>query len=485
MKKNLLAACLGIVLSGCITVGTNYKKPALPAPDNWAEIKEQPQAATALEQSAWWQAFGDPLLNRLVEEAVNANLDIKQAQARILKARADLSGAGAALWPELNGGGSVTRSDSSDNTASGASVDSSTSPRTIYKAGFDASWEIDVFGGVRRSIEAARARLEASEEDLRSTLLTLLGDVSANYINLRAAQEQLEITRRNVAAQQQTAEVTRERYTLGLTSYLDVAQADAQKTTTESAIPTLQTSIKQAIHRLGILLGREPNALKAELSPPQPLPKSEGLTAIGLPSELLLRRPDLRQAERTLAAASADIGVATAELYPKFDLTLGLGLESIGTGKFFDGSGSRYWSLVPGVSQLLFDGGKARAAVKGKKAVYEEAQAQYKASFLKALEDVENALSAYYGEQAKRRILVDSVRAHEEAVELANDRYRKGLTSFIDVLVTEKSLYSAQSSLSQSEANLLTDLVSLYKALGGGWSVAGNKLLAGETSTGR
>ena len=200
----------------------------------------------------------------------------------------------------------------------------------------------------------------------------------------------------------------------------------------------------------------------------------------GLPSELLQRRPDLRQAEQTLAAASADIGVATAKLYPKFDLTLGLGLESIGTGTFFD-SKSRYWSIAPGFSQLLFNAGKTRAAIAGRKAAYEEAAARYSSSFLKALEEVENALSAYYGEQGRRGILIDSVRAHEEAVELANDRYRKGLTSFVDVLITQRSLYTAQSSLSQSDANLLTDLISLYKALGGGWSIAEKSMACANT----
>ena len=295
-----------------------------------------------------------------------------------------------------------------------------------------------MFGGTRRSVEAARAKLEASVEDLRATLLTLLGDVAKNYTDLRANQAQREITRRNVEAQQQTVEVTRERFRLGLTSYLDVAQAEAQKATTESNLPTLEASIKQSIHRLGILLGKEPNALKAELSAIRPLPQPNGVMATGLPSDLLTRRPDLRQVERQLAAASADIGVATAELYPKFDLTAALGLQGSTVSKFLNISSGRYWSLVPGVTWNLFDGGKARATVNNKRAVYEENLAKYRASFLTALEEVENALAAYYAEQTKRRILAESVRANEEAVALANERYRRGLTNFLDVLTARK-----------------------------------------------
>ena len=392
---------------------------------------------------------------------------------------------GAAFLPSIEATGSVTRSGGGINTTASNSTSPSalaTTAGTIFQAGFDASWEIDVFGGTRRSVEAARAKLEASVEDLRATLLTLLGDVAKNYADLRANQAGLSITRRNVEAQQQTVEVTRERFKLGLTSYLDVAQAEAQKAATESNLPTLEASIKQSIHRLGILLGKEPNALKAELSPVRPIPQPNGVMATGLPSDLLARRPDLRQVERQLAAASADIGVATAELYPKFDLTAGLGLQESSVSKFLKASSGRYWSLVPGVTWNLFDGGKARATVKNKRAVYEEKLAKYHASFLTALEEVENALAAYYAEQTKRRILAESVSANQEAVTLAHERYRKGLTNFLDVLTAENSLYTAQSNLSKSEANLLTDLISLYKALGGGWNAADVRVAGGQVT---
>lgn len=482
-RRNLGVICLAVFLGGCASVGPNYQRLALEAPAQWTESQEKAGAALALEEIAWWKAFGDPVLNGLIEQAAKTNLDLQQARERIVQARADVTKAGAAALPSVEATGSVTRSQGGTSTiTSGSSSPESlaTVAGTIFQAGFDASWEIDVFGGTRRSVEAARARLEASVEDLRSTLLTLLGDVAKNYADLRANQAQLEITRRNVEAQQQTVEVTRERFKLGLTTYLDVAQAEAQKASTESNLPTIEASIKQSIHRLGILLGKEPNALKAELSAIRAIPRPNGVMATGLPSDLLARRPDLRQAERQLAAASADIGVATAELYPKFDLTAGLGLQGTDMSKFLKISSGRYWSVVPGVTWNLFDGGKARATVKNKRAVYEENLAKYRSSFIKALEEVENGLAAYYAEQTKRRILAESVSANQEAVTLAHERYRRGLTSFLDVLTAENSLYTAQSNLSKSEANLLTDLISLYKALGGGWDAADIRMAAGK-----
>lgn len=470
MGRACLPAALAALLGGCVAVGPDYSAPELAAPTRWSETPDAAEAAPLLEQRAWWQAFGDPQLNALIDEASRSNLDLAQARARIVQARSDLVIAGAARLPVVNASGSVTRSDSSNNTAASAFA-ANKGPGSVYLAGFDASWEIDVFGGVRRSVEAAGARVDASIESLHATRLTLFGELARNYIDLRSNQAQLDIARRSVEAQQQTADVTRERYRLGLTSYLDVAQADAQRATTASTIPTLTAAIKQSIHRLAILSGQEPNALKATLSAVRPLPGYTGFAATGLPSELLARRPDLRLAERKLAAASADIGVATAGLYPKFDLTLGLGLQSNDSSRFLERS-SRYWSVIPGVSLPVFNGGRTTALIEGKRAAYDEALAAYRAAFNTALEDVENALAAYYAEAARRQTLDEAVSASTQAVTLAKDRYRRGLTTFLDVLTAENALFTAERSLSQSKAGLLTDLVSLHKALGGGWNTA-------------
>lgn len=459
-----------LLLGGCAAVGPDYRAPVLAAPARWSEAPGPATAAPGLEQVAWWQAFNDPLLNRLIERADRSSLDLAQARARIVEARSALVTAGAARLPELNAAGSITRSDSSNNTVAGAQS-ANKGPGTVYLAGFDASWEVDVFGGVRRGVEAAQARVNASVESLHAAQLTLRAELVRNYIELRASQEQLAITRHSVAAMQQSVEVTQERYRLGLISYLDVAQAGAQKSTTESEIPPLEAAIKQAMHRLAILSGEAPNALKALLAEPGPVPNPAGLTAPGLPAELLARRPDLRLAERNLAAASADIGVATAELYPKFDLTLGLGLQSNDSTHFVERA-SRYWSIVPGVSLPLFTGGKTRAQIESKQAVYDETLAAYRATFNSALEDVENALAAYYAEQARQQTLRTAVATHSQAVALAKESYRRGLTTFLNVLTAENALFTAQRSLSQSTASLLADLLALNKALGGGWATS-------------
>ncbi len=470
MNRTALAVAAMLLLCGCAPVGPDYRQPTLDAPARWAQGDETGQQAPDLAQTAWWRAFDDPLLDSLIDRAVAANLGLEQARARIAQARAGVVLAGAPGLPQINTAGAVSRSRRSGNLTTIGSGQTS----TLYEAGFDAGWEIDVFGGVRRGVESAQARLEASIEDLHGTTLTLLGDVARHYIELRTRQAQLQITRNNLATQQDTVALTQERYRLGLTSYLDVTQAEAQRTATASNIPTLEAAIKAAMHRLAILVAQPPAALTAELTPVRPLPAIHGLLAPGLPAELLARRPDLRGAERQLAAASADIGVATAELYPTFDLTLGLGLQSSSASNFLERA-SRYWSIVPGVALPLYDGGKRRATIQAKQALYDEALARYRAAYNAALEEVENGLAAYYGERDRNRVLVETVRVNEEAVALALDRYRRGLTTFLDVLVAQRALYAAQSNLTESNGLQLTDLIALHKALGGGWKVLKEK----------
>ncbi|MGD9949593.1 MAG: efflux transporter outer membrane subunit [Desulfobulbus sp.] len=464
----LTTVCLAMFLYGCAPVGPNYTTPNLNAPPKWSEDAKDAKSAKGLEEVAWWKALNDPELDHLMNAAMEGNLDVDQARARIRQARAEFKAVAAGSKPTVNGTGSVTRSKDSKNVSN-----ASGETTTLYTPGFDATWEADVFGSVRRSVEAAEARVGARIEDLHATQLTLLGDVANAYVELRAAQEQLAITERTLQSQSETADVTRVRYQNGLTSYLDVSQAEAEKTTTAADIPEYVKTIKQSIHRLSILIGQPPNFLKKQLGVTHLLPDCGVVNATGLPSELLVRRPDLREAERTLAAASADIGVATAELYPKFDLTLGLGLNSDTISRLSSIS-SGYWSLVPQVSALLFDGGKTKAGVEKNVAVYEEALAAYHSTFLKALEDVENALVSYASAQTKRQTLIKSVQAYKETLMLAEEQYRKGLISFLNVLDAQRSLYTAQNSLSTTNAEVLTSFIRLNKALGGGWKVFAN-----------
>lgn len=464
-RAALTACCLVMVLCGCAPVGPNYTTPNLTAPAQWSEDGKEAKPAPGLEEVAWWKALQDPELDRLMTAAMQGNLDVDQARARIRQARAELKAAAAGNAPTVNGTASVTRSKDSKNVSNAGGETT-----TLYTPGFDATWEVDVFGAVRRSVEAAEARVGAQIEDLHATQLTLLGDVATAYVQLRAAQEQLALAERTLQSRTETVDVTRVRYQNGLTSYLDVAQAEAEKTAVASDLPDYVTTIKQSIHRLSILLGQPPDFLQKQLDVARPLPDCGGITATGLPSELLARRPDVREAERTLAAASADIGVATAELYPKFDLTLGLGLNS-NTLSQLSSLSSGYWSLVPQVSALLSDGGKTRAGVEKNVAVYEEARSAYHATVLKALEDVENALVSYASARTKRQTLTQSVQAYQQTLALAEEQYRKGLTNFLDVLDAQRSLSTAQNTLSATNAEVLTAFISLNKALGGGWKV--------------
>jgi NodT family efflux transporter outer membrane factor (OMF) lipoprotein len=340
----------------------------------------------------------------------------------------------------------------------------------VYQAGFDASWEIDVFGGKRRGTEAAKAEVAASEFGRRDTLVTLLGEVSRNYVDARATQRRLTIAQENIKAQEDDLVITQDRFKHGLTSDLDVRQAATLEASTRADIPTLEISLHVSVHRLGVLLGQPPGALLEELSIVAPIPAAPPEVPVGLPSELLLRRPDVQQAERQLAAATAQIGVATADLFPKFSLTGAAGWESVSASDWFAGA-SKMWSLGPTVQWNIFDAGRIRANIKVQNARQEQALANYEKTVLGSFEDVENALVSYAKEQVRRRSLEEAVNHSQESLRLANQLYANGLTNFINVLDAERSLYQAQDQLVQSERAVSVNLISLYKSLGGGWNM--------------
>lgn len=463
-QARLCGLVLALACAAC-AVGPDYQAPVLPAPEAYAEIRRE-RETRALDLAAWWKVFDDPVLSGLMERAARANLDLAQAQARVVQARAALKASTAGFWPTLSGAGSLTRAKDSRNAVAGSSY-SSGATSTLYQAGFDASWELDVFGKVRRRREAAAAELDAGQEELGDTLRTLLAEVAANYVSLRSAQSRAAIARANLKAQEETLAITRTRFQAGLASYLDVAEADSQRASTAADIPALEASAREAMHRLAVLLALAPGALNAELSRTAPLPEPvKALPDTGLPSDLLARRPDVRRAERNLAAASANIGVAQAGLYPSFDLTLGLGLQSVDDKTFLE-SASRYWSVVPGVNVPIFSGGSTLAEVEQKKALYDEALAAYRAAFLTALEDVENALSGSYAQQERLDLLAQAEASARQGLDLARELYAKGLTGFLDVLTAQKTLYTAQDNLDQCKAELMTQVIALYKALGG------------------
>ena len=473
-------AVLGLIFlaAGC-TVGPDYKRPDLPTPSAWNEAQQNGIDATRTDLARWWTSFNDPLLDSLVERALSSNLDLRIAEARIREARANRTVVAAGAWPTVNTSGSYTRARSSENgfqgggggggNSSGGGGGSSPE-QNFYKTGFDASWEIDVFGGVRRGVEAADASIDAAVENRRDVLVSLLGDVAKNYIDVRGFQRQLAVSRANLKTQQETLQLTRVRFQAGLASDLEVAQQEAQVNTTASQIPSLESSLKQAAYSLDLLLGLEPGALAGELSQVAPIPSLPSKVLVGLPSELLRRRPDIRRAERQLAAATAQVGSATADLFPKFSLTGAFGLTSISASDWLTG-GSRFWSIGPTISWPIFDAGKIRANIEVRNAQQEQALGQYEKSVLSAFQDVETALANYANEQARYRSLTEAVAANRRAVTMANELYIRGLNDFLNVLDTQRTLYVTESALTQSQATMASNLVALYKALGGGWEI--------------
>jgi len=470
----LRAALLALAVAGC-AVGPDYHVPLVEVPARWSEAPAMGEGAPETP-SRWWTVFGDEELDSLVDRAVRANLDVQNAEARVREARANRTVAAAPLWPQATSGGQFTRSLPSENASGGAGSSAATgsfggqsfSPSNLFQSSFDASWEIDVFGGIRRSVEAANANLGASIYDRDDVLLTLLGDVARNYIELRGFQRQLDVARSNLASQEDTLELTRARYQGGLAADLDVAQAEAEVETTASNVPTLEISYAQSLHRLGVLLGQDPGTLVAELSESRPIPAAPSELPAGMPSDLLRRRPDIRRAERQLASATAQVGVATADLYPKFSLVGSAGLESIAASDFFT-AGSKLWSFGPSITWPIFQGGQIVGTIEVRNAQAQQALLTYRQTILTALEDVENAIVAFTRERNRRETLAEAVRSNQRAFDHATALYERGLADFLNVLLAQRNLYQTQTDLAQSETSVSTDLVALDKALGGGW----------------
>ncbi len=491
------------LVAGC-TVGPNYERPNTKVKDGYSTLEEGPTTTPSTRPttqpviSEWWTTFNDPILNSLVERAIVANLDVRQAQARVYEARARVGIERSAYLPDANVGGNYTRSSRSLNAAGGTTSDTSggatgggsglppavnlTPDREadIWQAGFDASWEVDVFGGTRRAVEAATAVLQAVEEDRNNVLLTLLGDVANNYVQYRGMQATIVASQNNLKTQLDTLSLTKNRFDAGLSSDLDVARAEAQVETTAALIPSLQTQLRQYLHRLGVLLGQDPMSLAAELNEIKPIPGTTVEVPVGLPSDLLRRRPDVRQAERRLAAATARIGEAIAEYFPKFSLVGSLGWQSTDFDNLLS-KNSLFWNIGPSVRWNFFAGGRIRSNIQVQNAIQEQAAAAYELTVLRSLEDVENALTAFDREQTRRKRLANAVSSNERAVGLSQQLYERGLGDFLDVLTAQRALFESQDALARSESQVSANLVALYKALGGGWESANTKLSAAAT----
>src|SRR6056297_1285155 len=403
-KRIGLVLCLAMIffpvfISGC-AVGPDYTGVQPEPRKDWVAQMEKGLEASQPERdsvSKWWEVYGDPVLAELEKRAVEGNLDLKTAYSRLCQARINRGISRSEFYPTLDGSGSAQRLQSSESMPTVYGADD----MDHYIAQFDSSWELDLFGGIRRSVQAAQAELEASRADLNDVLISLMAEVALNYIEAQTYQHRLDITRSNIKTQKKTYKLNKSRYQAGIIDELAVQQSLRNLERTRSQIPRLKSGLRQAQNRLAVLLGQKPGSVKDDIYSGKPIPEVPAEVAVGIPAEVMRRRPDIRRAERRLAAQTARIGVATAELYPKFHLFGTIGLEALELeNKFFDAQ-SQFWNIGPGISWKIFQGGALRLNIELQSEKQKQALIHYKSTVLKAQEEVENALTAYAKEQIR------------------------------------------------------------------------------------
>lgn len=492
----LLAAHL--LLGGC-AVGPDFERPSPWSPASWFRATPDARAPVASIPVAgpvdpgWWRAFGDPELTRLMERVAAQNLDVRTATVRLEQSRAQRRVAGADQFPALNANASYTREKPSDkgaisalggslgggneatqanglggrNGGIAAAGGSSLPAFDLFQGGFDATWELDLWGRVRRQVEGAEAQIAASEAARRDALVSSLAEVARNYMQLRGTQDGLVIARRNLASAEESARLTSERFRGGLSTDLDVANARGQAEATAATIPPLEQQEQGLMNAIALLLGAPPGALAAELQDPRPVPPVPPLVPVGLPSDLARRRPDIREAEARLHAATADIGVAEADFFPRITLSGSFALQATQIKDL--GWSAHTFGLGPSITMPIFEGGRLRATLDLRRRQQEEAAIAYQKSVLNAFHEVDNALTAYRAEQQRNERLRAQAAEVRRALSLANSRFRQGLSDYLEVLTAQRSVLDAEQQLASSTASVSSDLVALYKALGGGW----------------
>ncbi|OOG53303.1 efflux transporter outer membrane subunit [Rhodanobacter sp. C03] len=463
-RASLLAAALA--LAGCASVGPNYHevKPAAPQ----LQGLDATQESNAQFQAAWWKQFNDPTLDALIQRAAANNLDLRMAVARLHESRALLSSAKSDQLPTVDTDLNYTRSRGQQ-----PGFTSQRTTVTTYQAGFDASWELDLFGGVRRSVEASHADLGASEAALHDAQVSLLAEVARNYFELRGSQLRLDIAQRDIDNQQQTVHLTEVRNQLGSGSEQDVASAKARLSAVQAQLPVLQTQVSANEFRLAVLLGERPGELDIDVSTKSFTPIAINLP-IGDAGDVLARRPDVHIAEREYAAATARIGVAKADFFPHITLGGFLGFLA-GRSNDFGSPSTRAWSLAPSISWPGLNVQRVRANLHASEARADAAQANYQQTVLLAIEDIDNAVTGFNQQRVRVDRLIEQSTQSRRAAELAQVRYQEGATSFLELLDAERTQLSAEDDLAQAEASINTRAVALYKALGGGWQACGDE----------
>ena len=469
-RRLLLTSVPLVFLASCSAVGPDYERPGIQMPAAFRQPALPDPASRAADP--WWETFQEPILTGLIEHAVHHNQDIRIAVAAVREARATRRIAGSRWMPSIDAGGSYRRQLASENgpinlgTLSDAGL--ADTEFDLYQTGLEASWEIDVFGSVRRDNEAAIARVQEVNERLADALVAVTAEVGLAYSDLRGAERELAVLRRNIEVQSQTLTLIRNQFRTGIASEIDLERARSQLTRTTAQEPLLQAAIDIATYRLAVLTGRVPGELTDSLKGSAELVVRGDLVPVGLPSELLLRRPDVRAAERGLHAATADVGVATADLYPRFFLTGAAGFESVNFGDLF-GAQSRFFAIGPTIRWPIFRGGALRAQVGAAEARVDAQYARYQQSILLAVEDVERSLVGYGQQELRRRRLVESRDAAVNAATLTRQIYERGLVQFLEVLDAERRALEVDLELVRSEAEVTRHAIRLYRSLGGGW----------------
>jgi len=466
MKPAIFIIVSLVFFTGC-AVGPNFHPPQTKVSDQWASSLAGGEKNAPTDLVDWWKNFDDTDLDLLIIKAVQSNLNLQIAEAHVREARAQEIVVSGGFWPTLSGGGSYTRNRWGKN---GFPPLPPTTPLNfnLFNASFDAAWELDIFGGTRRAIEASKDEIEATVYNQRDVLVSLLAEVARNYISARGFQQRLIITRQNIQVQQRILDLTKNRFQNGLSSDLDVQQATALLDDTQAQVPSLESGFQKSVYALSVLLAQSPGALLDQMSAEKPIPLTPPLVPIGLPSDLLQRRPDIQRAKQEFAAATARIGVAISDLFPKFSLIGIGGFDSLSASNWFDYV-SRNGSIGPSIQWNIFSAGIIRANIHVQNDRQEQALDSYQQTILLALQDTENALTDYAKEQVRRESLSQSVEANKKALDLSTELYKTGLADFLRVLDSERSLFIAQDTLVQSDQTVSIDLVQLYKALGGGW----------------
>ena len=479
MRRLATLPVLAAALLGC-TVGPNFHPPSVSAPTLWGPVTEDVPSRTVAGDVdvAWWERFNDPELNSLVGRLVAQNLDLKTAAERVVQGRAQRQVVASRALPQINGQSQYTR-----NRESPTGIISLTEPAPgapleydLFQNALNASWELDLFGKIRRSVEAQDATTLASLEDRRSLGLSALAELATDYLQLRGVQAQLVIAERNLEMAERNTQLVRDRFRHGVGTTLDLAQAQGQQATIAATVPPLRTQQASLINAVGLLLGEQPRALAAELLPRAPLPAVPPTVPVGLPGDLVRQRPDVREAEARLHAATAQTGVAVASFYPDVSLTGMANLDGLRLADAFS-LPSRAFQVGPTLSIPLFQGGQLTGTLRLRKSQEREAAITFQKTVLQAWQDVDNALTAYAEAQRQRAQTAQAVQQNEAALGAARQQYALGATDFLNVVSSETQLLQSQNNLVGNDTTIATNLVSLYKALGGGWQALGNGIV--------